>query len=192
MAVAHGRAIRQWDAETGQEIGPTPYLETIHSLAVARDARCVATCSSKQVQIWDSASGKVVLTTAAWPGADKKPVALTALALSDDGQRLAVGGSDGSAVLWHVPTGKRLSQLRFHDASLTSLVFREDGRQLVSADVKGQAAFWDAVSGEQIRTVAPPPGRDNGAPKGTKPRPEVWHELFESSRFFVPRSSGPR
>jgi len=191
VAVAHGRAIRQWDAETGQEIGPTPYLETVHALAVAKDAGWVATCSSKQVQIWDSGTGKVVLNVAAWPGIDKQPVALTALALSDDGQRLAVGGSDGSAVLLHVPTGKRLSQLRFHDAPLTSLVFRADGRELVSADVKCQVALWDAVSGRQIRTFAQPSRRDKGTPKTMKPGPEGWHELFESSRPFVPRSFGP-
>jgi WD40 repeat protein len=190
VAVAHGRAIRQWDAETGQEIGPTPYLETVHSLAAAKDARWVATCSSNQVQVWDSGTGKVVLNVAAWPGADKQPVALTALALLDDGQRLAVGGSDGSEVLLHVPTGKRLSQLRFHDAPLTSLVFREDGRQLASADIKGQAALWDAVSGRQILTFAMPPVRDKGTPKRMKPEPKDWHELFESSQFFVPRSFG--
>ena len=190
VAVAHGRAIRQWDAETGREIGPTPYLETVHGLAAARDARWVATCSSKQVQVWDSGTGKVVLNVAAWPGADKQPVALTALALSDDGQRLAVGGSDGSAALYHVPTGQRLSHLRFHDAPLTSFVFREDGRQLASADLRGQAALWDAVSGRQIRTFAQPPGRDNEMPKTMKSRLKEWHELFESSRFFVTRCLG--
>ena len=191
LAVAHGRAIRQWDVATGQEIGPTPYLGTIHALAVAKDARWIATCSSKQVQVWDAATGKVVLDTAAWPDADKQPVALTAVALSDDGQRLAVGGSDGGVALWHVPTGKRLRLLRFHNAPLTSLVFRADGTQLMSADSKYQAAVWNAVSGAQIRKFALPPRGNNGTPKWMETGSKAWHQLFESSNFFLPRSFGP-
>jgi WD40 repeat protein len=191
MAVAHGRAIRQWDVATGQEIGPTPYLETIHAVAVAKDARWVATCSSKQVQVWDASTRQVALRVAAWLDADKQPVALTAVALSADGQRLAVGGSDGIVALFHVPTGKRLSQLRFHDAPLTSLVFLADGSKLVSADIKYGTALWDAVSGKQIRKFALLPRGDNGTPQWMKTGPAAWHQLFESSDFFVPRIFGP-
>lgn len=190
LAVAHGRVIRQWDVATGQEIGPTPYSETIHALAVARDARWVAACSSRQVQVWDAA-GLVALRVAAWPDADKQQVALTAVALSADGERLAVGGSDGVVALYHIPTGKRLSQLRFHNAPVTSLVFVADGSKLVSADIKNQTALWNAVSGEQIRKYTVPLRADNGTPKWMKTGPEAWHELFESSYFFSARSFGP-
>ncbi len=181
LAVAHGRVIRQWDVATGQEIGPAPYSETIHALAVAKDARWVAACSSKQVQVWD-ATGQVVLHVTAWPDADKQQVALTAVALSADGHRLAVGGSDGGVMLFHVATGKRLSQLRFHDAPLTSLRFRADDKQLVSADSKNQMALWNAVSGEQIGKFALPPRGDADTPKWMSSGPGAWHELLGSSR----------
>jgi WD40 repeat protein len=191
LAVAHGRAIRQWDVATGKEIGPTPYLETIHAVAVAEEARWVATCSSQQVQVWDAGTGQIVLRAPAWTDADKQQVALTAVALSADGQRLAVGGSDGIVALFHVPTGKRLSQLRYLDAPLTSLLFLAGGSKLLSADIKYQTALWDAVSGEQIRRFVLPSTAGTGAPKWMKTGREAWHDLFESSSFYVPRSFGP-
>ena len=190
VAVAHGRAIRQWDVATGQEIGPAPNLETIHAVAVAKDARWIAACSSKRVRVWDAVAGKAMLETAAWLDADNKQVALTAVALSADGQRLAVG-SDGRVVLLHVRTGKRLSLLRFHDAPLTSLVFRADGSQLVSADIGNQTALWNAVSGEQIRKFALRPRGVKGTSMWMKTGHGAWHQDFESSHFYFPRSYGP-
>ncbi len=190
LAAAQGRTIRQWDVATGREIGPTPYAETVHAVAVARDARWVAACSSRHVRLWDAA-GRVVLRVAAWPDAGKRQAALTAVALSADGRRLAVGGSDGAVALFHVPTGKRLSQLRFHGSPVTSLAFAAGGRKLLSADLKNRAALWDAVTGEQIRKYALPPREDNGTPRWMKTGPEAWHELLESRSFFHPRSFCP-
>jgi WD40 repeat protein len=191
LAVTHGRVIRQWDVATGQEIGPTPNLDTIHSVAAARDARWVAACSSRQVQLWD-ATGRVVLRVASWPDAERKQVALTAVALSADGRRLAVGGSDGAVEILSVPTGERLSQLRFHHAPVTSLVFVADGSELVTADLTHQAARWDAASGKQMHKYAVPPRADRGTPKGMDAGHEAWHELLGSAgSFSLHQSFGP-
>jgi WD40 repeat protein len=191
VAVADGRTIRQWDVASGQEIGPTPYLEQIHAVAVAQHARLVAACSAKLVQLWDTAANKVVLRAEAWPDAAKQQVALTAVALAPDGRRLAVGASDGTVTLFDMQTGKRLGPIRFHEAAIASLVFLADGNTVVSADRASGACYWDAASGGLLRKAALPPPAKRKKHQHELDRPDQWHELLNSEHFFFARQLVP-
>jgi len=188
LASADGRVIRQWNVATGREIGPTPFSETIHALAASKGANRVAACTSRQVLLWD-ASGQVVLRIAAWQDSDKRQVALTALALSADGQCLAVGGSDGDIALYDVRSGNRRHQLPFHKAPVTSLVFAVDGSELTSADNKSQAARWNVASGQRIQKYSVPQSEITGKRQQQINGPQEWHGLFESSFFWSHRGS---
>jgi WD40 repeat protein len=165
VAVAAGRTVRQFDVETGKEIGPTPISQTLFGLAVAKDAQWIASCSLDEVMVWDSRGNKVVLSVQPWSGANKEEVFFTATALSSDGSRLVVGGSDGDIALFDLPSGKRLRQLHFHTAPVTSLVLLAGNTTLVSADNNGHIAYWDLAAGALLRKLALP-----GATNGIKER----------------------
>jgi WD40 repeat protein len=191
IAAAHGRTIRQWDVTTGKEVGPTPLLETIHAVAVANNARFVAACSSRQIRVWDAVRGKLTLSVPTWRNADKKDVALTAVALSPDGRRLAAGGTDGTVALFEVHAAKRLGRHRVHGAAVTSLMFLEDSSTLVSADIEFGVALWDAASGAHLRNVTLPLRTGKATPEWMGAGPDGWHELFAGPDFFLARRLGP-
>jgi len=191
LALAYRRTIRRWDVTTGKEIEPAPYSQTIHAVAVANGSQTVAAATSHEAQVWDASAGKLVMRVLAWPDADKKTVSLTAVALSTDGRRLAVGGSDGTVAFFDVPKGKRLTPIRAHNAAVISIVFLADGNTALSADLTHGVMLWDANTGAKLRKIEMPAPTSIKVLKSIAGGPELWHERFESSYFFWPRQLAP-
>ena len=69
--------------------------------------------------------------------------AVQTLAFSPDGQALASGSDDGSAVVWDVVTGQRRYTFAGHDGQVTSVAFSQNGHALVTAAMDGRAVTWD-------------------------------------------------
>jgi WD40 repeat protein len=79
--------------------------------------------------------------------------AVTALAVSHDGARLAAGHADGTVSLWDRVTGGELGSIAAHTGAVTRLAFRSADR-LVSAG-PGGVRFWEAGPGP-LRPAAGP------------------------------------
>jgi len=82
----------------------------------------------------------------------------SSVAVSPDGARLAIGGSDGSVGIWDAATAERLglvpAELR-HGDKVLDLAFRADGGQLASASADGTVKLWDVSGADPIpRNVA--------------------------------------
>src|SRR5207302_183649 len=118
--------------------------------------RWVAACTLSHVDVWDGVKKTLAFRTEPWSAADKSKVSFTGAALSADGTRLAVAGSDCTIGLFDVPSGKKLRQLQFHTAPVTSLVFAPDAGTLVSADVSGTTAAWEVGTGARLRSQTVP------------------------------------
>jgi WD40 repeat protein len=93
---------------------------------------------------------------------------ISSVALSPDGTRLAVGGSnfdaggnlDGTVEIWNVATRKRLSLLTANATSITALTYSRDGKTLAgvgttppSSPTPGVVNTWDAGSGDVTASV---------------------------------------
>ncbi len=72
----------------------------------------------------------------------------TDLAISPDGQRLAIAYEDGLVRLLS-PSGTPLKALSGHTGAVGALAFTPDGRRLVSASDDGTARVWDTRIGEE-------------------------------------------
>ena len=69
--------------------------------------------------------------------------AVQTLAFSPDGQALASGSDDGSAVVWDVVTGQRRYTFAGHDGQVTGVAFSQNGHALVTAATDGRVVTWD-------------------------------------------------
>ena len=84
--------------------------------------------------------------------------AVTALAVSRNGQKLATGHRDGSFAIWDRETGERLASIRAYDTEVTQIAFVLNDSALVTAGVSGTRAetafLWNATPSGQTPTGA--------------------------------------
>ena len=89
--------------------------------------------------------------TVARLGAD---AGLRAVAASPKGNVVAIGGIDGSLVLWDTKTWKRLQALPRSPAGVSCLTFSPDGAWLIVGEGTGGIRVWDLATGTDRRRLA--------------------------------------
>ena len=80
--------------------------------------------------------------------------ALTGVAVSPDGTRIATSSVDGTVKLWDAITGKEIITLRGHSDSVWSVAFSPNGSQLVTASSDKTAKIWDVATGKVLVTLS--------------------------------------
>jgi WD40 repeat protein len=73
---------------------------------------------------------------------------ISSLALSPEGDVLAVGYADSSVRLWDFSTGEQLKILGGHEEQVVSLAFSPDGTLLASGGADGTVRLWGVPAGE--------------------------------------------
>jgi WD40 repeat protein len=139
LASGDDRVIHLWDPAQRRLISGrgNPQL-TRSSVAVSPDGRRLASsCGGASVQVWDTATGQVVLQ----PDAAEPP---PFVAYSPDGTRLAGGGNDNRIFLWDAQTGALEAALQGQAGRVAALAFAPDGQTLASASASdGTVWLWD-------------------------------------------------
>jgi WD40 repeat protein len=166
-AVLGGRSgLRLWDAEKEQSLRRFP----VRPDTVSADGSRMAKIDGRGVALWDVAAGKVLRTF------EEGANAVTAVAISPDGTRIAAGSNEGRTRVWDAATGDLLHTFdvpwswRWKRAMIstwrnpiTALAFSADGRHLVDGrhgfddDLK-RMRLWDVKSGRSLRTFDFHPG----------------------------------
>jgi WD40 repeat protein len=121
--------------------------------------RLVTVSHDKTVRIWDVASGEVlqVIRLPIGPGVEGQ---LEAVAISPDGQRIAVGGTPFGlgklGVLIHVlslETGQVQQVLKGNREIISSLAFSSDGKRLLASSNDGIAVIYDVTTGQALHEL---------------------------------------
>jgi WD40 repeat protein len=126
---------RLWDAATGKQEAVLEHDGAVSAAAFSPDGRRLATASGKGVRLWDSGTGREVLTVKGSEGW------VSALGFSPRGRRL-LGVSFGHGVrLWDAATGQPVVVLE-GKGGFRSAAFTGDGRRIVTLSGAGGVRTW--------------------------------------------------
>jgi WD40 repeat protein/serine/threonine protein kinase len=144
--------IKVWDALTGKEIHNL-YGSAVEGglgkgivggLAYSPDGKRIAAGVTQMLNVWDTDSGKVVLSFRAHQHA------ITSLAYSPDGKRIATTSPESNMKVWDAETGKEL--LGIPNGGGECVAFSRDGKWI--AGPSGQLVnVWDAKTGKEVRSM---------------------------------------
>jgi len=191
VSAGDGKAIKIWNAADGKEVKSFANESAITHLSLNGDATKFATAdANKTIKLWNVADGKTTLTLPI-------PTPVQSIALSPNGQRLAIAVQDGPGHVIRVhdvALGKDVQTLTDHAGPVKGLQFLADGRTLVAASMDKTARLLDA--GVLSAFVAHPAGATfaqynaNGTQLLTAGADKVV-KLWDVPKANVLRSFGP-
>ena len=146
LGTTGGDALKLWDAATGASLGEIGARDSSDP-SFSADGKMIATARGWNggADVWDVESRTPVLTVKGQPYAPD-----WAVALSPDGDTLAVGGWGTLVRLVDVRTGKLLHELDQAGTGAREMEFSPDGRILAVSGWENVASLWDVASGAQI------------------------------------------
>jgi tetratricopeptide (TPR) repeat protein len=171
-----GGSLQVWDAAGGRALRRVILPRGLLRFAVDRRGRRVAAADlAGNVRILTLPDLRVV-------AALERPLepSWTALAFSDDGRWLAVGGQDRRATLYDARTFQEVLRLPPQDSSLYDLAFQPGGSSLAVGSADEQLTIWDLARVESsLADVGlgwgdAPPAPVAGAPGGRPLSPIHW------------------
>jgi WD40 repeat protein len=137
----------------------------ITGVAFTADARyLVSVADDKVLRIWDLQTGTMARTIRGQSSIGQGGK-LYALALSPDGQWLAVGGwtDDDEIRLYNFTTGVLVALLKDHKNLLLSLAFSPDSRLLISGSTDKTAIIWNVAEARKLHKLEGHEGFVSGA-----------------------------
>jgi len=133
------------------QVDPGGHKSLIMDITFTPDGRyLVSAANDKLIRVWDLKTGKTVRTLRGQIGAGPEGK-IYAMALSPNGQWLAVGGKTGiigarDIRLYDFTNGKLVMLLKGHTNVVLSLAFSPDNRYLVSGSFDNNAIIWNLES----------------------------------------------
>jgi WD40 repeat protein len=138
------RAVRIWDAVTGQERATlTGHYDRVTAVAVAPDGSWLASSSwDGTVRIWDVATGQARATLTGHRDS------VRAVAVAPDGSWLTSGGADMTVRIWDAATGQTRATLTGHNDHVTAVAIAQDGSWLATGSDDETVRIWDVATGQ--------------------------------------------
>ena len=146
-----------WDLATSEQERFWKTGGPVYILAVSPDERWAITCDSSRsiAQLWSIDTGE--------PGPQlnhDEGHAVSAIAYSNDGQRIATGTVTGRAFVWDAAMPEApLFELIGNSGSIRTIEFSGDGKKIVTSCFHEAARVWDAETGGFLYSFK---GHDSG------------------------------
>jgi WD40 repeat protein len=146
--------VRLWDVDTGKLLVHWQDKEYYGQALVLRpDGKQAASLSGGTIKLWDVA-GEKPEQELLYKAKDTGDVdAITCLAYSPDGKRLAGGTYGTRVVLWDTVTGKQVHVLPGRGSAVTAVAFSPDGKELASAGGDKEIRLWEVDPGRELWTM---------------------------------------
>jgi WD40 repeat protein/serine/threonine protein kinase len=139
-----------WDAVTGMRIGSFVVDSPVRAIGFAPAGRRLVTAHfDGKVSVWDLTKNPINLDTL-------KPITIESsissmisdLAISLNGERIAVSGSDGALSFINLREGKLVNHLRRFTERVNCLAYSFDGHYVASGDEAGELRIWSPEGAE--------------------------------------------
>jgi hypothetical protein len=121
----------------------------VNSVAISSDStRIVSGGADKTVKVWDSRSGKEILTLLGHQSA------VISVATSSDGTCIvSAGRGDRTVNVWDGRSGEPLHSPMGHKSAVSSVAISSDGSRIVSGSYDKTVKVWDFRSGTDLLTL---------------------------------------
>jgi WD40 repeat protein len=156
-AAGRDASVRLYDSATGRELRRLDGVGAAGQVPVgfSPDGTVLATRSGlgesiKVIRFWDVATGRQLHPS------DGHQNAVTRVAYSPDGTRVATGSSDGTVRIWEPKTGRELRRLGEGGGAVLAIAFAPDGSRVSAGDDEGNVRTWDAATGRELARFTDP------------------------------------
>ncbi len=92
---------------------------------------------------------------------ERQDGSIAALAWSDDGAHIAVGGAAPEVTLYDAESGKRTAACKGHRAGIYAVAFSPDGQMLATGGFDGEVRLYRVGTGELVKEFVPVPISEN-------------------------------
>jgi WD40 repeat protein len=122
---------------------------SVRQVFFSADGKWLMGNQGNRIRLWEVSSGKQMNSPG---GLGYGP---SAMAVSPDGRKLALGAWGDPVTIWELQTGKQqqLMDLAPDDRGVQGLSFSTDGKTLFAGTSSGHVFFWDTATGKKLRTV---------------------------------------
>ncbi|MBE0686157.1 MAG: WD40 repeat domain-containing protein [Anaerolineaceae bacterium] len=148
-----------WDTKTGQKI--KFFNEIYGSTLFSPDSKKIITNEGNQISLWDLDAGEKLHTIQGheeWAAESAHTISGRRIEIKDvlfnsSGDKIVTCGSDNTAIVWDITSGKELIKLSGHDQPVLTAGFSPDGNHVVTASADGTAKVWlitDEVQSDEV------------------------------------------
>ena len=132
---------------------PATLVDRVASLDISPDGKLLVTGGGVpsrlgEVKIWNIADGQLVRALTE-PHTD----AVSGVAFSPDGDRIATCGADRYVKVFSTATGQQQLQLEGHTNYVTGVAWRSGGKEIASSGSDATIRTWNAQTGDRVRTI---------------------------------------
>jgi len=140
--------ILAWDLLTGELVFSTDRIDATRAFYASDKTEIYAISGSGRVTIYDPATGAIRNTFVGHTNYGGL------LAFDGEGDRLAIGGVDGTVKIWDLFERRALVTVNAHRAPITALALSADGALLATASGDQRVRVWDWATGTQRAELA--------------------------------------
>ncbi|KAF7374063.1 WD40 repeat-like protein [Mycena sanguinolenta] len=143
---ASDKAVRIWDATTGNELMKMEgHTGGVWSVAFSPNGAQIASGSDdKTVWIWDATTGNELMKMKGHTDV------VRSVAFSPNGAQIASGSDDKTVRIWDATTGNELMKMEGHTDVVMSVAFSPNGAQIASGSFDKTVRIWDATTGNEL------------------------------------------
>lgn len=138
------KVVRLWNVAEGKEVRQfAGHTDVVTAVAISPDgASIISGSADKSVRVWTLADGKESASLS-------QPAAVRSLALSTDGQRVAISGDDALVQVCDPTTSQILQSFAGHQGTVAAVSFAADDQAVISGSDDKSVRLWP-IAAERV------------------------------------------